>query len=160
MKQVSIPSRIEALVAHTCNACLTVHRALGPGLLESAYHECLAIELSHLHVPFEREKEVPIVYRGCSIPHAYRLDFIVGNQLLIELKAVEGIQAVHRVQVQTYLKLLQLPLGLLINFNVPLIKDGIHRVLNLDFQVENHAPVESAPTPQLVRSSAPSRLRV
>ena len=157
MKRVQIPERIEVLVAHTCNAALAVHRALGPGLLESAYHECLAIELNHLGLSIEREKIVPIVYRGRTIPHAYRLDLIVDGLLLVELKAVDGIDPVHRVQVLTYLKLLHLPLGLLINFNVPLIRDGIHRVLNLNFQSETaDTPAPTVPAP----TSASSRLRV
>jgi len=134
MKQVVVPDEIERLATQTVNAALTVHRALGPGLLESAYQECLAIELSLAGLKIEREKVLPLTYRGHSIDNAYRLDLIVNGRLLVELKAIESIQPIHRVQVTTYLKLLKLPLGLLINFNVPLIKDGITRVLNLDFQ--------------------------
>ncbi|HTB81537.1 MAG TPA: GxxExxY protein [Opitutaceae bacterium] len=134
MKQVVVPEEIERLAAQTVNAALTVHRTLGPGLLESAYQECLAIELSLAGLRLDREKILPLTYRGHSIENAYRLDLIVNGQLLVELKAIEAIQPIHRVQVTTYLKLLKLPLGLLINFNVPLIKDGITRVLNLDFQ--------------------------
>jgi GxxExxY protein len=134
MKQVVVPDEIECLATQAVNAVLTVHRALGPGLLESAYQECLAIELSLAGLNLEREKVLPLTYRGHSIANAYRLDLIVNGRLLVELKAIESIQPIHRVQVTTYLKLLKLPLGLLINFNVPLIKDGITRVLNLDFQ--------------------------
>ena len=143
-----VPSDVEALAAVTVNAALTVHRTLGPGLLESAYVECLAIELSLAGISTEREKCLPLVYRGHAIDSAYRVDLIVGNRLLLELKAVETLAPVHQAQVITYLRLLQLPLGLLINFNVPLIKDGIHRILNLDFR--------SDPSPQPL---APSRLR-
>jgi GxxExxY protein len=134
MRKVVIPDEIEHLAAQTVNAALTVHRAIGPGLLESAYQECLAIELSLAGLKLEREKMLPLTYRGHAIENAYRLDLIINRQLLVELKAVEAILPIHRVQVTTYLKLLKLPLGLLINFNVPLIKDGITRVLNLDFQ--------------------------
>ena len=134
MKQVIVPDDIERLATQTVNAALAVHRALGPGLLVSAYQECLGIELSIAGVRVEREKLLPLVYRGHSIETAYRLDLIINGSLLVELKAIESIQPIHRVQVTTYLKLLKLPLGLLINFNVPLIKDGITRVLNLDFQ--------------------------
>jgi GxxExxY protein len=84
----------------------------------------------------EREKVLPLTYRGHVIENAYRLDLIVNGKLLVELKAIEAIQPIHRVQVTTYLKLLHQPLGLLINFNVPLIKDGITRVLNLDFRTQ------------------------
>ena len=134
MKQVVVPDEIERLATQAVNAALTVHRALGPGLLESAYQECLAIELSLAGLNLEREKVLPLTYRGHSIANAYRLDLIVNGRLLVELKAIESILPIHRVQVTTYLKLLKLPLGLLINFNVPLIKDGITRILNLDFQ--------------------------
>ena len=134
MKQVVVPDEIELLATQTVNAALAVHRALGPGLLESAYQECLAIELSLTGLNVEREKSLPLTYRGHSIESAYRLDLIINGKLLVELKAIESLQPIHRVQVTTYLKLLKLPLGLLINFNVPLIKDGITRVLNLDFQ--------------------------
>ena len=135
-KEVRIPAEIESLATQTVEAALAVHRALGPGLLESAYHQCMAIELSLAGVAVEREKILPLVYRGHPIETAYRLDLVVGGNLLVEFKAVDAIAAIHKVQVVTYLKLLKLPLGLLINFNVPLIKDGITRVLNLDFQTE------------------------
>ena len=134
MKQVVVPDEIERLATQAVNAALAVHRTLGPGLLESAYQECLAIELSLAGLNIEREKVLPLTYRGHAIENAYRLDLIINRQLLVELKAIEAIQPIHRVQVTTYLKLLKLPLGLLINFNVPLVKDGITRVLNLDFQ--------------------------
>ena len=136
MKQVVISEQIEALARDTINAALTVHRALGPGLLESTYHQCLVIELNHLGVSVEREKILPLTYRNQTIETAYRLDLLVGGLLLVELKACEILLPIHHAQVVTYLKLSRLPLGLLINFNVPLIKNGITRVLNLDFQTE------------------------
>jgi GxxExxY protein len=132
--QVVVPTEIEEFTGTAVNAALAVHRTLGPGLLESAYEECMAIELMQAGLSVERQKTVPLVYRGYTVDAAYRLDLIIGGKLLLELKAVESILPVHRVQVATYLRLLHLPLGLLINFNVPLIKDGIHRVLNLDFR--------------------------
>lgn len=144
MKAVRVPTEIETLAKQTVHAALTVHRALGPGLLESAYQECLAIELVHSGLTVEREKILPLIYRGHSIETAYRLDLIVGGKLLVELKAIEAIAPIHEVQILTYLKLLKLPLGLLINFNVPLIKDGISRILNLDFQSEVPAPPSGA----------------
>ena len=129
-----MPDDIERLASQTVNAALVVHRAMGPGLLESAYQECLCIELSMLGLELARERPLPLVYRGHWVEPAYRVDLVVNQRLLVELKAIESIQPIHRVQTTTYLKLLKLPLGLLINFNVPLIKDGITRVLNLDFQ--------------------------
>ncbi|MEI7631634.1 MAG: GxxExxY protein, partial [Actinomycetes bacterium] len=92
MKQVVVPEEIERLATQTVNAALAVHRALGPGLLESAYQECLAIELSLAGLRVEREKSLPLVYRGHSIESAYRLDLIINGNLLVELKAIESVQ--------------------------------------------------------------------
>ena len=146
MKQVVVPADIESLARETVNAAYTVHRTLGPGLLESAYQQCLAIELAHVGLSVEREKILPLVYRGHPIETAYRLDLIINGQLLVELKAADSILPIHQAQVVTYLKLLRLPLGLLINFNVPLIKNGITRVLNLDFQTEITPPLREPST--------------
>jgi GxxExxY protein len=151
MSKVRVPTEIEALATATVQAAFNVHKTLGPGLLESAYQECLTIELSLAGISVEKERLLPLVYRDRIIETAYRLDLIVGGKLLVELKAVEEIAPIHQAQVVTYLKLLRQPLGLLINFNVPLIRDGIHRILNLDFQTE-----EPSSRPTL----APSRLRV
>jgi GxxExxY protein len=134
MSEVRVPEEIEALATVVVNAAFAVHRSLGPGLLESTYHECLGIELSLAGLRVQREQVLPLTYRGHVIQNAYRLDLIVNDQLLVELKTVDAIHPIHRVQVTTYLRLLKLPLGLLINFNVPLIKDGVTRVLNLDFR--------------------------
>lgn len=159
MKRVRIPPEIETSARHAVNAALAVHRALGPGLLESAYQECMAVELSLNGLSVEREKAFPLVYRGHAVDTAYRLDLIVGGNLLVELKAIETIAPVHEVQVVTYLKLLKLPLGLLINFNVPLIKNGISRILNLDFQTEIEAPETSfAPQNSVRAKNAPRPL--
>lgn len=137
MTEVRVSEEIEALAKAVVNAAFTVHRSFGPGLLESTYHECLAIELMMSGLQIEREQSLPLTYRGHVVPNAYRVDLIVNRSLLVELKAIESIQPIHRVQVTTYLRLLRLPLGLLINFNTPLIKDGISRVLNLDFRNPN-----------------------
>jgi GxxExxY protein len=150
MKQVVVPDEIETLAAQTVSAAFAVHKALGPGLLESAYQECLQIELALAGLNIEREKPLPLIYRGHAIDNAYRLDLVINGKLLVELKPI------HRVQVTTYLKLLHFPLGLLINFNVPLIKDGIARVLNPNFQSNIESPTRK-PMPQ--ETLAPSRLR-
>jgi GxxExxY protein len=134
MSEVKVSEEIESLATAVVNAAFSVHRALGPGLLESAYHECLAIELSLAGLRCQRELNLPLTYRGHVVLNAYRVDMIINDQLLVELKAIESVQPIHRVQTTTYLRLLKIPLGLLINFNVPLIKDGITRVLNLDFR--------------------------
>jgi GxxExxY protein len=139
MLKVVVPSNIESLARSAVDAALSVHRALGPGLLESAYRDCLQLELSARGHDVEREQLLPINYRGHTIPRAYRVDLLVDRSLLLELKAVESLQPVHRVQLTTYLRLIRLPLGLLINFHVPLLKEGLHRILNLDFQSETHS---------------------
>ncbi len=108
-------------------ACMEVHRVLGPGLLESAYQECLARELTLRVIPFEKEKPFPVEYKGVRVDCGYRVDFLVGDQVVVELKSVEGVLPVHEAQVLTYLKLAGCKLGLLVNFNVPVLKDGVRR---------------------------------
>jgi GxxExxY protein len=134
MSRVVVPSEIEELATQAVDAALVVHREFGPGLLESAYRDCMVLELTLRGMAVERELNLPITFRGHTLPNAYRVDLLINKTFLIELKAVESLHPIHRVQLNTYLKLLRLPLGLLINFNVPLIKDGTHRILNLDFQ--------------------------
>ena len=115
-------------------ACIEVHRALGPGLLESVYQECLAREFSLQNIPFEKEVSKPISYKGELTKCGLRLDFLVDSQVIVELKAVETLLPVHKAQVITYLKLTSCKLGLLVNFNVPILKNGIERiVLDLKF---------------------------
>ena len=109
--------------------CMEVHRELGPGLLESAYEEALAYELTQAGIAFQRQREAPLLYKGVKLDCGYRLDFLVEDQLILELKAVSEIQPIHRAQLLTYLKLERRSLGLLINFNTPVLKDGIHRVV-------------------------------
>lgn len=108
-------------------AALEVHRHLGPGLLESAYEECLCFELELRNISFERQKPLPISYKGKNLDCAYRLDLLVGNRILLELKSVEKLLPIHEAQLLTYLKLSGMKTGLLINFNEQLLKDGIKR---------------------------------
>ena len=111
-------------------AAIEVHRNLGPGLLESAYEECLCRELAICNLTFERQKPLVISYKGVKLDCGYRLDIVVGGLVILELKAVERIEPIHEAQLLTYLKLSDLKLGILINFNVPLLKDGIKRIVN------------------------------
>ncbi len=112
-------------------AAIEVHRQLGPGLLESAYQECLARELLLREIQFEREVPVPVVYKGVHLECGYRLDFLVSNAVVVEIKAVDGIPPVFEAQLVTYLSLGGWQVGLLINFNVLMLRDGIRRkVLN------------------------------
>ena len=111
-------------------AAIEVHRILGPGLLEPAYQSCLAREFSIRGIPFQKELKVPIEYKGVRIEPGYRLDFIVDHVVVIEVKSVETVLPVHEAQLLTYLKLTRLPVGLIINFNVPVLKEGITRRAN------------------------------
>ena len=113
-------------------AAIEVHRELGPGLLESAYEECLAHEMNLRGLVFERQKPLPVIYKGIRVECGFRLDFIVHDLVVVELKAVEELANIHQAQVMTYLKLTGCKLGLLINFNDVRIKYGLKRiVLNL-----------------------------
>ena len=112
------------------NAALKVHKALGPGLLESAYEECLFYELEKQGLNVERQKALPLVYEEVKMEIGYRVDIMVESKVIIELKAVEALNDVHLAQILTYLKLSGCKLGMLINFNVTLIKNGIRRVVN------------------------------
>jgi GxxExxY protein len=108
-------------------AAIEIHRSLGPGLLEAVYEECIAREMSLRQIPFERQKPVPLVYRDLKLECGYRLDFLVAKQVVLELKSIEAIAPIHASVMLTYLRLSGVPLGLLINFNVPVLKDGIRR---------------------------------
>lgn len=134
MPRVVVSPEIEQLATNAVDAALLVHKEFGPGLLESAYRECMVIELRSRGLTVERELSLPIQFRGHAIPNAFRVDLLINKSLPLELKAIETLLPIHRVQLTTYLKLLRLPLGFLINFNSPLIKDATHRVLNLDFK--------------------------
>jgi GxxExxY protein len=109
---------------------IKIHRELGPGLLESAYKECLYFELFKAGLLVEKEKAVPLIYRDVKLDCGYRLDILVENKLVVEVKSVEVLNDIHLAQTLTYLKLTKCKLGLLINFNVLLLKDGIKRVIN------------------------------
>ena len=111
-------------------SAIEVHKALGPGLLESAYEECLCHELSLRNLGFERQKPLPLSYKGKSLDCGYRLDVVVENAILLELKSCEKIEPIHRAQLITYLKLANIHLGLLLNFNVPKMREGIVRIVN------------------------------
>ncbi|MCA9954923.1 MAG: GxxExxY protein [Anaerolineales bacterium] len=113
-------------------AAIEVHRQLGPGLLESAYEECMAHEFTLRGIQFERQKPLPVVYKGIKLDCGYRLDFLVAQSVIVELKAVEKLMPIHDAQTITYLKLTKCKLGLILNFNVRLMRTGIKRVvLNL-----------------------------
>ncbi len=125
----SLSPEIEAAAREVVDSAFKVHRELGPGLLESVYEACLVHELGKRAIPFQRQKSVPVRYDGEMIDTGLRLDLVVADVLVVELKVVDHLLPVHRAQLMTYLKLTGIRLGLLINFNVALIKDGIHRIV-------------------------------
>jgi GxxExxY protein len=111
-------------------AAIEVHRALGPGLLESAYEECLAHELTLRRIPFQRQVHLPILYKGARLDCAYRMDLVVANRLVLELKAIEHILPIHEVKLLSYLRLSGVWLGLLFNLHARVLQQGIRRVVN------------------------------
>ena len=121
---------INDLTGEVIGAAIEVHKALGPGLLESIYEECLCMELDLREIPYEKQQAVPIEYKGVGLASAYRLDIVVAKKLIAELKACQSIEPIHEAQLLTYLKLTSIEVGLLINFNVPVLKDGIKRLVN------------------------------
>ena len=112
------------------NCALKVHQNLGPGLLESAYEECLFYELNKTGLEIQKQKALPLVYEEVKLDIGYRIDIIIENKLILEIKSVEALNDIHFAQLLTYLKLTNCKLGMLINFNVLLIKNGIKRVVN------------------------------
>ena len=125
----SIYDNAEDIAHKVIGAAIEVHKHLGPGLLESAYESCLAIELGQLGLPSEKQKPLPVLYKGHTVDAAYRLDFLVAGKLILELKTVERFEPIHTAQVLTYLRLTGLRLALLINFNVSILRDGIKRII-------------------------------
>jgi GxxExxY protein len=115
------------LIEQVIGAAIEVHKELGPGLLESTYEECLCYELSRLKLEFKRQLEMPVQYKLVKLDCAYRLDLVIEGKLVLELKSVETLLPIHEAQLITYLKLARIDHGLLINFNVPLLKEGIKR---------------------------------
>jgi GxxExxY protein len=124
--------KVNQLTGAIIGSAIEVHRGLGPGLLESAYEECLCRELSLRNVPFERQRPLPVEYKGVRLDCGYRLDLLVADTVVVEIKAVADVLPIHEAQLLTYLKLGGWKVGLLINFNVPVLKRGIRRrVLDL-----------------------------
>ena len=121
---------MDGLTEKIIGAAIEVHKVLGPGLLESAYELCLPHELSLANISFERQVPLPVTYKSLPVDCGYRLDFLVEKTVVLELKAVEVLQPIHHAQMLTYLKLGGWPIGLLINFNVSVLKKGIKRLVH------------------------------
>ena len=118
----------DKLLTHTIiGAAIDIHRSLGPGLLEAVYEECLAKEFTLRSIPFERQKPVPLIYKDLKLECGYRLDFLVHHRVVLEIKSIETLAPIHDSVMLTYLRLAEASIGLLINFNVPILRDGIKR---------------------------------
>ena len=122
--------RLNGITESIIGAAIQVHRALGPGLLESAYEACLAFELGKRQMRVEQQKPIPLVYEQVKLECGYRIDLLVEGSVVVEIKSVDALAPIHEAQVITYLKLSGCKLALLINFNVSVLKDGIHRFVN------------------------------
>jgi GxxExxY protein len=121
-----LPAEVEALVRDTIGCCITVHRALGPGLLETIYSRAIALELGATGIAFDRERTYPVTYRG-ELLCEQRLDFVVAGQIVVEIKSVEHLTTLHDAQLLNYMRIARLKVGLLMNFNVLVLKDGLKR---------------------------------
>ena len=144
--------RSDGLSREVISACIEVHRHLGPGLLESAYEQCLAHELVQRGFEVQKQLQLPLHYKGLALDCGYRVDLVVNIELLIEVKAVERLLPVHDAQLITYLKLMGLPLGLLVNFHVPALRHGLRRLIN-------SSPKPSASPRLCVNPSDPTQQR-
>jgi len=127
---VNKADEIDRITRKIIGAAIRVHKALGPGLLESAYEACLVYELRELGFRVEQQKPLPVIYRGVKLDCGYRLDMVVEDSVIVDIKAVEELTPLHTAQVLSYLRLAGLPVGLLINFHVQLLKRGIRRIVN------------------------------
>jgi GxxExxY protein len=121
---------INQLSSKIIGAAIEVHKTLGPGLLESTYEKCLCYELNLRGIPFTNQVSLPVVYKGKQLDCRYQMDLVVENTIILELKSCEKVEPIHQAQLLTYLKLSGLNLGLLLNFNVPVMRDGITRIVN------------------------------
>ena len=123
-------NKLDAITYKVIGLAIEVHKQLGPGLLESAYQECLYYEIVNAGFTVERQKVLPIIYKDIKLDHGYRIDLLIENTIVIELKTVEAFTDVHFAQILTYLKLGNYPLGLLINFDSKILKNNIKRFIN------------------------------
>jgi GxxExxY protein len=117
----------EPLSKQIIGCALDVHKILGPGMLESAYEECLVYEMKHKGLKFERQKPIPVLYKEIKLDCGYRIDLLVENQIIVELKSLDLLSKIHTAQILTYMRFANIKTGLLINFNVTVLKNGIKR---------------------------------
>ncbi|MBX7172596.1 MAG: GxxExxY protein [Pyrinomonadaceae bacterium] len=129
-KETLEQQRVNQITEKIIGCAISVHRVLGPGLLESAYEECLCYELSQANLKFERQVALPVIYKGVKLDCGYRMDIVVESSIVVEIKAIERILPVHEAQLLSYLKLYNKRLGLLLNFHVSVLKNGMKRIAN------------------------------
>lgn len=122
--------RLDEISHRIIGAAIEVHRHLGPGLLESAYQSCLAFELKQLGLKVEEQKPLPVVYKQVKLDCGYRLDMVVEDEIIVEIKAIEKLLPIHDAQLLSYLRLTKKRIGLLMNFHVPVLKNGLKRIVN------------------------------
>jgi GxxExxY protein len=134
-------NRLNQLSRDFISAAIEVHRELGPGLLESVYEDCLCEELTVRGIRFQSQVDIPLVYKGRNTGKTFRMDLLIEDMLVVELKAIDELKPVHEVQLLTYMKLSNKPIGLLVNFNVPILKDGIKRKINGRLEYTGIKPV-------------------
>jgi GxxExxY protein len=127
---ISEKDRLDAITRRIIGAAIEVHRRLGPGLLESAYEACLAYELQQLGMKVERQKPLPVLYKEVKLDCGYRMDLVVEDEIVVEIKAVERLVPIHEAQLLSYLRLTNKRVGLLMNFHVRLLKNGVKRIVN------------------------------
>jgi GxxExxY protein len=132
---------LDELTERIIGCAIAVHRVLGPGLLESTYEACLAHELDKHGLHVAKQKEIPITYKSVKLDCGYRVDLLVNDTVILELKSIERLQPIHKAQLITYLRLAGKPLGLLMNFNEPLLKDGIARLVNSSGKTKSPRPL-------------------
>ena len=147
---VAETQRENQITEQVIGAAIEVHRELGPGLLESAYEECLCYELSLRGLQFQRQVELPVRYKAVKLDCGYRMDLVVESLVIVELKTVEKLLPIHEAQLLTYLKLSHHAVGLLVNFNVPLLRDGLKRIV--------HNFKDSSASPRLGGESAEGKI--
>lgn len=125
---IDLPDHINELSRSIFDAAVHVHSILGPGLLEKTYEECLFFTLKKRGIPVQKQLELPLIFEEMTVPNAFRIDMVVADQIILELKSCESILPIHTAQVYTYLKLTGKPLAMILNFNTKLMKDGIKRI--------------------------------
>jgi GxxExxY protein len=145
VKSVPLASRLNHLTEQIIGAAIEVHRNTGPGLMESVYEECLCYELSQLGLRFQRQVHLPVSYKGVKLDCGFKMDLLVEDPVVLELKTVDQLLPVHSAQLLTYLKLSGKKVGLLVNFNEPVLTKGLKRLVN-HFREPVKAPVTSAPS--------------